>query len=129
MKKGAEKSAITRRTLIKGGLCALAVTRSSIESALGFASEPIRRWTACETARDNEHRMSPIDVPLSTAAPPTIRVGADKVGPAMIGFGGALTESAAHVLAQLPKDKRQQVLRSYFDPKDGIGYTLARTPM
>ena len=129
MKKGAEKSAITRRTLIKGGLSVLAMTRTSIESALSFASERGSHWTAYETARDNGHRLSPINVPSSAQSQPTIRVGADKVGPPMIGFGGALTESAAHVLAQLPRDKRQQVLRSYFDPKDGIGYTLARTHM
>src|SRR6201999_3151059 len=59
----------------------------------------------------------------------TILIGADIVGPPIVGFGGALTESAAHVLAQLPKDKRQHVLRSYFDPRDGIGYTMARTHM
>ena len=45
----------------------------------------------------------------------------------MVGFGGALTESAAWVLAQLPADKRLEVIRRYYDPKDGIGYTLART--
>ena len=129
MKKGAEKSAITRRTLIKGGLSALAVTATSLESALGFASEPIPRWAVCETARDNGHRLSPIDAPLPMQARPTIEVSADKLGPPVIGFGGALTESAAHVLAQLPKDKRAQVLRSYYDPRDGIGYTLARTHM
>src|SRR5262249_29430703 len=81
-----------------------------------------------ETARDNGRRLAPIDVPTSPAKQ-TIRLGADRVGPSIIGFGGALTESAAHILAQLPKDKRAQVLRNYFDPKDGIGYTLARTHM
>ena len=59
----------------------------------------------------------------------TITVETNPVGPSIIGFGGALTDSSARVLAQLPKEKRQQVLRNYFDPKDGIGYTLARTHM
>jgi glucosylceramidase len=129
VEKNRAKSAITRRTLIKGGLSAVAVMGTSIKSALRFASGPSPRWTALETARDNGHRLSPIDVPQSTQAQPAIRVSADKLGPPMIGFGGALTESAAHVLAHLSKDKRQQLLRSYFDPKDGIGYTLARTHM
>ena len=53
----------------------------------------------------------------------------DQVGPSVVGFGGALTESSAHVLALLPKEKRAQVLRAYFDPRDGIGYTMARTHM
>jgi glucosylceramidase len=58
-----------------------------------------------------------------------MRVSADTLGPSILGFGGALTESAAHVLAQLPKEKRAQILRSYYDPNEGIGYTLARTHM
>jgi glucosylceramidase len=45
----------------------------------------------------------------------------------MVGFGGALTESSAWVLAQLPQEQRMEILRRYYDPKEGIGYTLART--
>jgi glucosylceramidase len=45
----------------------------------------------------------------------------------MVGFGGALTESSAWVLAQLPAAQRMEILRRYYDPKVGIGYTLART--
>jgi glucosylceramidase len=47
----------------------------------------------------------------------------------MIGFGGALTEASAWVLAQLPPERRLEVLRRYYDPTEGIGYTLARTHM
>jgi glucosylceramidase len=45
----------------------------------------------------------------------------------MIGFGGALTESSAWVLAQLDPAARLEIIRRYYDPRDGIGYTLART--
>ena len=44
----------------------------------------------------------------------------------ILGFGGALTEASASVLAKLPADKRSEVIDAYFSP-EGAGYTLART--
>ena len=87
-----------------------------------------RSWSVFETARDNGHRLSMVAPPVAAVAP----AGALALDPArtyqeMVGFGGALTESSAWVLAQLPPEKRAEVLRRYYDPKDGIGYTLART--
>ncbi len=87
-----------------------------------------KRWSTVETARDNSRRLQAVETSVTTDTA-AIRVGSKTVGPSMIGFGGALTESAAHVLAQLPNEKRAQVLRMYFDPNDGIGYTLVRTHM
>jgi glucosylceramidase len=89
---------------------------------------PNSAWQTFETARDNNNRLASVDA-SAVRGEKTINVHSVPIGPAMIGFGGALTESAAHVLAQLPNDKRAQVLRMYFDPNDGIGYTLARTHM
>lgn len=44
----------------------------------------------------------------------------------LIGFGGAFTEAATYTLAQVDKKQRRQVLESYFDPKNGLGYVLGR---
>jgi glucosylceramidase len=44
----------------------------------------------------------------------------------ILGFGGALTESSASVLAKLPAEKRSEIIDAYFSP-EGAGYTLART--
>ena len=44
----------------------------------------------------------------------------------MQGFGGAFTEASAYNLSRINKDVRNKLLRSYFDPKEGIGYTLGR---
>jgi glucosylceramidase len=55
-----------------------------------------------------------------------ITLSPDKQRQEILGFGGALTESSASVLATLPKDKRQEILDAYFSP-EGAGYTLART--
>ena len=43
------------------------------------------------------------------------------------GFGGSFTESTAYTLSKMSPDKRAEVLKAYFDPEGGIGYTLCRT--
>ena len=44
-----------------------------------------------------------------------------------MGIGGALTDASAETFYKLPKDKQTEILQAYYDPKKGIGYTLART--
>ncbi|HEY1847648.1 MAG TPA: glycosyl hydrolase, partial [Opitutaceae bacterium] len=45
----------------------------------------------------------------------------------IIGIGGALTDASAETFDKLPADRQRELLRAYFDPESGIGYTLART--
>ena len=47
----------------------------------------------------------------------------------MIGIGGAITDASAETFFKLPKEKQQQFLKAYYDPKEGIGYSLLRTNM
>ncbi|MBA4136403.1 MAG: glucosylceramidase [Opitutus sp.] len=105
--------------------------RSLLVSGLFVSSLslPLRAgtWSLYETARDNGHRLTSLAAPVASPA----AGGALTVDPAqrfqeMLGFGGALTESSAWVLAQLPPEKRLEVIRAYYG-KDGLGYTLART--
>ncbi len=42
------------------------------------------------------------------------------------GFGGAFTEATAATLYKLSKSNREKIIKMYFDPKEGIGYTLGR---
>ena len=44
------------------------------------------------------------------------------------GFGGAFTESSAHLLNRMSKEKRTQILEAYF-AKKGANYSLTRTHM
>lgn len=44
----------------------------------------------------------------------------------ILGFGGAMTESAAYALSLLPEEKRKEAIRAYFG-ENGSGYTLIRT--
>lgn len=96
-------------------------------AALMLTSARAASWSVIETARDNGHRLATVAAPA--AAPSgahALAVDTSKQFQEMVGFGGALTESSAWVLAQLPADKRLEVIRAYYS-KDGLGYTLART--
>lgn len=44
-----------------------------------------------------------------------------------LGIGGAITDASAETFYKLPTDRQHEILKAYYDPKDGIGYTLART--
>lgn len=91
-----------------------------------------RSWSVVETSRSGGRRLSPL------APPRLVAPGLEAAGSVlacdtsarfqtMEGFGGALTESAAWALAQTTPAKRAEVLRRYYDPAEGLGYTLART--
>jgi glucosylceramidase len=56
-----------------------------------------------------------------------IFVDPSKTFQTVLGIGGALTDAAAETFYKLPPAKQQEVLRAYFEPQDGIGYTLGRT--
>lgn len=57
----------------------------------------------------------------------SIFVNPKKTFQEFMGIGGAITDASAEVFAKLPVDKQQELLKAYYDPKEGIGYTLART--
>lgn len=44
----------------------------------------------------------------------------------MIGFGGAFTESSAYNLIRINKEQREAAIKAYFDPEEGLGYTMGR---
>lgn len=43
------------------------------------------------------------------------------------GFGGAFTEAAAVTLHKLPPEQQAEIMKAYFDPENGHGYSLCRT--
>ncbi|MNB94580.1 Glucuronoxylanase XynC precursor [compost metagenome] len=44
----------------------------------------------------------------------------------ILGFGGAFTEAAAYTLSRIGEEKRREIISRYFDPVNGLGYTLGR---
>jgi glucosylceramidase len=92
------------------------------------------------STRDGRHgqalRLAP-QAPLQAGAEP----GAHATAPARLwvdstrrfqvleGFGGAFTEAAATTWLKLSPPQRERLLREYFDPATGHGYTLCRVHM
>lgn len=42
------------------------------------------------------------------------------------GIGGAITDTSATVWDSMPADKKEELIRAYFDRENGIGYTFGR---
>ena len=60
---------------------------------------------------------------------PSLYINPTKTFQTLEGFGGAFTESAASTWKKLPLAQQQEVLRAYFDPVQGHGYTFCRVHM
>ncbi|WP_286219044.1 hypothetical protein [Paraoerskovia sediminicola] len=67
----------------------------------------------------------------STAATPgqTITVDSDQTFQTVDRFGASITDSSAHLLYDLPAAQRDEVMRSVFDPEEGIGMSILRQPI
>lgn len=80
------------------------------------------------TAKDTEYRLSEVDHLLKSksASLNTLKINPETEYQTIIGFGGAFTESACYNLYRVSKEVREKALKLYFDPVDGIGYTLGR---
>ena len=85
------------------------------------------------SARDTSDRLAnqaPLvltDIPMGDH--PSILVDPARRFQQIEGFGGALTESAAVTLRKLSAANQQRIMKAYFDPAQGHGYTLCRTHM
>ncbi|XP_076767210.1 lysosomal acid glucosylceramidase-like [Xylocopa sonorina] len=66
-----------------------------------------------------------------TSPPPdeTLTVDSTKKYQTIIGFGGAFTDSVGIHLGKLSPATRDQLIRAYYDPKEGSRYTLGRIPI
>src|SRR6188474_162887 len=136
---------IDRRRFLAASTSAVVFAKGQLSSAadnhlhksgdsLNFAprSQP-RRVSVFTTAEKTNYRLSPIGTltfkPMAQPLETQICVFVDptKTFQTFLGIGGALTDASAETFAKLPKPKQQELLSSYFDRENGIGYTLART--
>jgi glucosylceramidase len=92
-----------------------------------------RSVTVYTTAKDTKHRLSQTGTmrfqdfgqPMETQV--CVFVDPDKTFQTMVGIGGAITDATAETFAKMPQDKQQEIMKAYYDPTSGIGYTLGRT--
>lgn len=69
--------------------------------------------------------FTPMDQPLETQ--PCVFVDPQKTFQTFLGIGAAITDAAAETFAKMPADKQTAILKAFYDSKEGIGYSLART--
>jgi glucosylceramidase len=83
------------------------------------------------TARDTGERLTVCIgghfSPTSEPETASILVDASKRFQAIEGFGGAFTEAAASTFAKMDSEAQSAILKAYFDPVEGLGYSLCRT--
>jgi glucosylceramidase len=76
-------------------------------------------------AGNNLTRVEPFEVKDSTTV---ITINEDITYQTITGFGGAFTESSAHLLNRLSEKNRDTIINAYFS-KEGANYSLTRTHM
>ncbi len=87
------------------------------------------------TAESTDLRLSltgnkffePAEQPLESEV--SVFVNPNKTFQTFWGIGGAITDASAEVFAKLSAEKQDELLKAYYDVQEGIGYTLARTPI
>jgi glucosylceramidase len=105
-----------------GGLCAGAAL-----------AVPIANWQVYTTAQGAAQRFAPqsLGSPKPTSQPleteTAVFVDTRKQFQEVFGFGGAVTDATAEVYAKLTPDQQKAFLAAYFDPKQGLGYSILRT--
>lgn len=87
------------------------------------------KWLKVLTSRDSADRLQPqgeVAVQSGAGTGRKLKVLPEQTYQTVMGFGGAFTEAAAYTLSRISPQKREEVIRRYFDPQEGLGYTLGR---
>jgi glucosylceramidase len=106
---------------------------SSQENQSGAATGQPAMLRVYMTSSSSDQRLAPIgDYAFGPGEQPLESEVSVFINPArrfqsFLGIGGAITDASAEVFAALPEKKQAELLRAYYDPQHGIGYSLART--
>jgi len=112
--------------------CSERIENHSVKQKFSIEGKEVLVYT---TADSTDLRLSLTDKKLfEPAAQPleteiSVIVNPHKTFQTFLGIGGAITDAAAEVFAKLPVGKQDELLKAYYDRSDGIGYSLARTPI
>ncbi|HAT72205.1 MAG TPA: glycosyl hydrolase [Elusimicrobia bacterium] len=122
------KSIILLLCLITAAGC----SRGPGDSGLSTEKKKVSVYTTAEKTKyrlsaEGELAFKPFAQPLETE--PCVFVDPSKLFQTFLGIGGALTDASAETFAKMPPVRQKEILTAYYDRKDGIGYSLARTPI
>ncbi|WP_178023985.1 glycoside hydrolase family 30 protein [uncultured Paenibacillus sp.] len=89
------------------------------------------KWLKVLTSRDSADRLRTqgeltVQSGAGAGTGRKLRVLPEQTYQTVMGFGGAFTEAAAYTLSRISPQKRDDVIRRYFDPQEGLGYSLGR---
>jgi glucosylceramidase len=91
------------------------------------------QWQVYTTAQGAAERFAPQALGAARAAGQPMEteiavfVDTHRSFQEVFGFGGAITDAAAETYAKLTPAQQQAFLTAYFDPKQGLGYSVLRT--
>ena len=115
-------------------VCLFACNRKMIMNKSSHLFNSIGKTvTVYTTAENTKNRLTSTDVLTfhDSGQPPEtqicIFVDPSKTFQEFLGIGGALTDASAETFAKLPAFRQKEFIQAYYDVKEGIGYTLART--
>lgn len=86
-------------------------------------------WVTAADGAEELQQQAPVAFGKGPSDLTTITVDPNQSYQRVDGFGGALTDSSAAVLSQLPRKTRDSAMRQLFDPKQGIGVSFLRQPV
>src|SRR6476620_7166563 len=132
---------IDRRGFLAASSSALVLAKTQLSGANSLQpsedSRPLaiegKEITVYATADNTNQRLTPTDKltfkPMGQPLETQICVFVDPARKfqTILGIGGAITDASAETFAKLPKPKRDEILKAYFDANNGVGYSLART--
>jgi glucosylceramidase len=89
-------------------------------------------WQVFTTAEGSGQRFVARSLPATAAATQPVEtdisvfVDTGHHFQTVFGFGGAVTDAVAEVYAKLKPEAQKALLTAYYDPRQGIGYSIAR---
>ena len=114
-------------------IAAISLMAFMVVSAQGASGSSQNHVEIYLTAQDTSQRLAKAgeaefvdNLPL-TEKEQAIFIDPSKTFQTVLGIGGALTDASAETFYKLPEAKQQEILRAYYDPQSGIGYSLGRT--
>lgn len=97
------------------------------------STTPRRTLAVYTSAKDVMPRLAlsaaPVVTPVGQLPAPevSIYVNSGQRFQTVLGIGGAITDAVAEVFDLLPPQRQDELLRAYFNPQTGLGYSLLRT--
>jgi len=91
-------------------------------------TNPVQVFRTAQDTGDRLTKQAPLTFEVGLEPPtPSILVDSGTRYQEIEGFGGAFTEAAALTFFNMSAARQAEILKAYFDPAQGLGYTLCRT--